>query len=140
MHPMSIAKPLPAAGGPELTLNTFREVGRACPPGAVLTVEGDQLTVLGKGSLSGRDVAMVGPTLAIHSFRAVISEEISPFASQAITSRHGLADASSRLEGHHIEALVAEAQAVQRQRDLELVMQGVADAERFRALGKRQTD
>ncbi|MFD0669029.1 hypothetical protein ACT80S_15010 [Ramlibacter sp. MAHUQ-53] len=137
---MSIAKPLPAAGGAELTLNTFREVARECPPGAVLTVEGNQLTVLGKGSLSGRDVAMVGPTLAIRSFRAVISEEISPFASQTITSRHGLADASSRLEGHAVEALVAEAQAIQQQRDLELVMLGVADADRFRALGKRPTD
>ncbi len=125
-----------------LSLNTFLQVARNSPPNAVLSVEGNQLTVLGEGSLGRRDVTWVdGPARAIRSFTDAVSREVSPFASQTIASRHGLNDESSKLlRGAAVEELVAEARTVQQHRDIELVMQGVADADRFRALGRRASE
>lgn len=126
---------------PALTLSTFLEVARKSPPDAVLTVEGNDLKVCGEGSLGHRNVAWVnGPALAVRHFRDALTREVSTFASQKITACHGLAGDSGTLRGDAVDRLVTEARLIQRQHDIELVLQGVADAERFRALGNRQSD
>ncbi len=124
-----------------LTLSAFLEVARNSPPDAILSVEDDTLTVCGTGQLGHRSVAWVdGPALALRGFRDALTREVSPFASQKIASRHGFSEANGALRGDAVDRLVTEARLIQQQRDLEVVLEGVAAAEQFRALGNRLHD